>query len=87
MSKAATKGLLQELERVGGRARSASLAPSEPVVTASRAGKVHVGAYLDPGFKTSLLLLRARTGEDTQTLIALALNELFRAHNVPTVGQ
>jgi hypothetical protein len=55
-------------------------------VPASRAGKVHVGAYLDPGYKTGLLMVRAQTGEDTQTLIAKALNDLFRAHNVPVVG-
>jgi hypothetical protein len=88
MSKAATKGLLQELERAGGRAKSAPLAPERtpPTMPPSRAGKVHVGAYLDPGFKTSLLLLRARTGWDTQTAISKALNEVFRAHDVPVVG-
>jgi hypothetical protein len=51
----------------------------------SREGKVHVGAYLPPGFKSSLRLVQAQTGEDTQTLIARALNELFRGHNVPVV--
>jgi acyl-CoA synthetase (AMP-forming)/AMP-acid ligase II len=42
-----------------------------PTMPPSRAGKVHVGAYLDPGFKASLLLLRARTGWDTQTAITM----------------
>jgi len=51
----------------------------------SREGKVHVGAYLPAGFKSSLRLVQAQTGEDTQTLVARALNELFRAHNVPVV--
>lgn len=51
----------------------------------SRDGKVHVGAYLPAGFKSSLRLVQAQTGEDTQTLIARALNELFRGHNVPVI--
>jgi hypothetical protein len=51
----------------------------------SREGKTHVGAYLPPGFKSSLRLVQAQTGEDTQTLIARALNDLFRAHNVPVI--
>jgi hypothetical protein len=51
----------------------------------TREGKVHVGAYLPDGFKRSLRLVQAETGEDTQTLIARALNDLFRAHNVPVI--
>ena len=51
----------------------------------SREGKVHVGAYLPAGFKSSLRLVQAQTGEDTQTLIARALNELFRGHTVPVI--
>jgi hypothetical protein len=89
------RGLTQRLKEASGhRAPVVALAPIEqesavrPTVRpASREGKIHIGAYLDPGFKTSLLLLRAQTGEDTQTLIARALNELFRAHNLPVVGQ
>ena len=53
----------------------------------SRAGKVHVGAYLPEGFRRSLRRVQAETGEDTQTLIARALNDLFKAHNVPVVDQ
>ena len=56
-----------------------------PVTAPSRVGKVHVGAYLPTDFKRSLLLVRAQTGLDVQTLIAQALNDLFRAHNVPVV--
>jgi hypothetical protein len=51
----------------------------------SRAGKVHIGAYLGPDFKKSLLLVRAATGKTEQDLIAQALNDLFRAHDVPVV--
>jgi hypothetical protein len=51
----------------------------------SREGKTHIGAYLHPDFKRSLMLVRAHTGQDVQTLIAQALNDLFRAHNVPVI--
>jgi hypothetical protein len=53
----------------------------------SRQGMIHIGAYLHPDFKTSLRLVQARTGKDIQTLIADALNELFRAHNAPVVDK
>lgn len=53
----------------------------------SREGKVHIGAYLPDGFRRSLRLVQAQTGEDTQTLIARALNDLFRGHNVPVIDQ
>jgi Antitoxin-like ribbon-helix-helix len=58
-----------------------TISPKAP----SREGKVHIGAYLPGGFKSSLRLVQAQTGEDTQTLIARALNELFRGHNVPVI--
>lgn len=51
----------------------------------SREGRVHIGAYLPSDFKRSLRLVQAETGEDTQTLIARALNDVFRAHKVPIV--
>ncbi len=53
----------------------------------SREGKTHIGAYLPPDFKRSLRLVQAQTGEDVQSLIAKALNDLFRAHNVPVIDQ
>ena len=53
----------------------------------SREGKVHIGAYLHPNFKRSLRLVQAQTGEDVQTLVTRALNDLFAAHNVPVVDQ
>jgi hypothetical protein len=100
MVKASTATALQaQLERASGRSVPAVVAPV-PVPAAatpetrpasarppSREGKAHIGAYLSPDFKRSLRLVQAQTGEDTQTLIARALNELFRAHNVPVVDQ
>jgi hypothetical protein len=67
------------------KAANTSTAPNSAARTASRDGKTHIGAYLSPGFKKSLRLVQAETGEDTQTLIARALNELFRSHKVPVV--
>jgi hypothetical protein len=68
---------------------AAQLAAPRPVSgkPPSRQGMIHIGAYLHPDFKTSLRLVQARTGKDIQTLIADALNELFRAHNAPVVGK
>jgi hypothetical protein len=90
-----------QLERATGRASATAVPasptpPSTPQVAAprpvsvrppSREGMIHIGAYLHPDFKTSLRLVQARTGKDIQTLIADALNELFRAHNAPVVDK
>lgn len=82
------------LDRAAGRAQppaapstpvSTSVAPLTAVKTSSRDGKVHVGAYLPDGFRRGVRLVQAQTGEDTQTVLARALNELFRFHNVPVV--
>ena len=61
--------------------------PQSAPKVSSRAGKVHIGAYLPEGFQTSLLAVRAQTREDVQTVLARALNDLFRSHNVPVIGQ
>lgn len=53
----------------------------------SREGKIHIGAYVAPEFKKSLRLIQAQTGEDMQTLLIRALNDLFKSHNVPVVDQ
>jgi hypothetical protein len=58
-----------------------------PTKAPSREGSIHIGAYLHPDFKTSLRLVQARTGKDIQSLLADALNELFRAHNAPVVDR
>jgi len=88
------KNLQAALERSSrGNSATASVTPiAPPPVPAaptskpsSREGKIHIGAYLPADFKRSLMLVRAQTGEDVQTLIAKALNDLFRAHNVPVV--
>jgi hypothetical protein len=87
------KNLQAALERGRGNSAPTSVTPIAPSVAAtarppkpsSREGKVHVGAYLPRGFKRSLMLVRAQTGEEVQTLLAQALNDLFRAHDVPVV--
>lgn len=50
--------------------RSAYKAPS-------REGKIHIGACLHPDFKRSLRLVQRQNGEDVQTLVVRALNDLF----------
>jgi hypothetical protein len=94
MSKIAS--LQAGLDRAAGRSAAVPAAAPVPeptpvrpasVKAPSREGKVHIGAYLPAGFKSSLRLVQAQTGEDTQTLIARALNELFRGYNVPMVDQ
>ena len=70
--------------------QAASFTPSAapgPPKAPTRNGKIHIGAYLHPDFKKSLMLVRARTGQDVQTLLAQALNDLFRTHNVPVIDQ
>ncbi len=62
-------------------------ATAGPYKAPSREGKIHIGAYLHPDFKRSLRLVQAQTGEDVQSLIAKALNDMFRAHNVPVIDQ
>jgi hypothetical protein len=90
--------LQASLEKTSGKL-PASTQPPAPVVTAappaarstykapSREGKIHIGAYLHPNFKRSLRLVQAQTGEDVQTLVVRALNNLFSTHNVPVVDQ
>src|SRR4029078_4208779 len=54
-------------------------------VEASREGKVHVGGYFHPQVRKSLRMVQLQTDKDFQTLILQALNDLFRAHNVPVI--
>ena len=62
--------------------------PAKPtVVSLSRQGKVHIGAYLPADFKRGIRMLQATTGEDLQSILARVLNEQFRLHNLPEVGQ
>ena len=78
----------RQLERTSGRAPDALNGEPPrrtPTEAPSREGKIHIGAYLHPDFKTSLRLVQARTGKDLQGLLADALNELFRFYNVPVV--
>lgn len=89
----------QQLEKASGRKGAAAVVAQQPAPVAaesppktsykapSREGKTHIGAYLHPDFKRSLRLVQAQTGEDVQELLARALNELFRAHNVPVIDQ
>ena len=62
--------------------------PAKPtVVSLSRQGKVHIGAYLPADFKRGIRMLQATTDEDLQSILARVLNEQFRLHSLPEVGQ
>ena len=86
-------GLKSALETASGRVRP-SLPPAEqapfPAAPAekgaSRNGKVHVGAWLSPAYKTSLRMIQVKSDKDFQKLISEALNDLFAKYDVPTVG-
>jgi hypothetical protein len=68
------------------RPAAAPAAPeAKPPKLSPRAGKKHVGAHLNPAFTTNLLIAKARTGKKIETLIAEALNDLFRSLNLPVV--
>lgn len=90
--------LQASLEKTSGKLPTPTQPPVSAVITAppasrsaykapSREGKIHIGAYLHPDFKRSLRLVQAQTGEDVQTLVVRALNNLFSAYNVPVVDQ
>lgn len=53
----------------------------------SREGRVHVGAWLPEAYSRNILLVRAKTGLPVKTIFANALNDLFRAHNIPVIDE
>jgi len=53
----------------------------------SREGRVHVGAWLPEVYSRNILLVRAKTGLSVKTIFAQALNDLFRAHNIPVIDE
>jgi Antitoxin-like ribbon-helix-helix len=84
--------LQKALQETTNPAPQVTAVPREPVsraalVAASREGRVHVGGYFHPQVRKSLRMIQVQTDENFETLILRALNELFRAHNVPVVDQ
>ncbi len=54
----------------------------------SRAGKLHVSAWLPPDCKTSLRAIQVKHPErNLQDLFSEALNDLFNKYNVPVVRE
>ncbi len=53
----------------------------------SREGRVHVGAWLPEAYSRNILLVRAKTGLPVKSVFATALNDLFRAHNIPVIDE
>jgi hypothetical protein len=71
----------------GETGQSQEMAQPQRRIGKSRAGKAHIGAYLDMNFRRSLRMVQAQTDKDMQQLIADALNDLFRKYNVPVVDE
>jgi hypothetical protein len=57
------------------------------VTPKSREGRVHVGAWLPEAYSRNILLVRAKTGLSVKTIFAQALNDVFRAHNIPVIDE
>jgi hypothetical protein len=70
--------------------REASLCPDHsdteqgPPLTAqaSRRARAHIGAYLDIDFRRRLRMVQAQTDRDIQSILAEALNDLFKKYHV-----
>jgi hypothetical protein len=74
------------------REKPAAIAPPEPAVTyykaPSRAGKLHVSAWLSADYKTSLRAIQMKHPEKSlQVLLSEALNDLYGKYNVPVVRE
>jgi hypothetical protein len=85
-----------QLEVLGGTAKQEPVAKlvevigeSNPVVATSkppsREGKAYVGAWLPEAFATNILMARAKTRMLPKTIMADALNDWFRKHNLPVI--
>jgi hypothetical protein len=65
-------------------------ARAQPVSTSTqhstRAGKVQIGAWLSPDYRSSLRAIQVQQPDkNTQSLISEALNDLFAKYRVPTI--
>ncbi len=83
---ATTPAVVAFVEEKARAARAVAATPEAPAPKPSaRAGKKHIGAHLNPAFTSNLLMAKARTGKKIETIIAEALNDYFRSHNLPVV--
>jgi hypothetical protein len=90
-------GLKSALEEAAGSRPAIIKAPARAEATAERTGnrngKIHVGAWLSPEYKTSLRMIQIKSvgkgGPERgfQQLMAEALNDLFAKYDVPTVNE
>ena len=90
-------GLKSALEEAAGsRPAIKGAGPAKAEATAERGnrnGKIHVGAWLSPEYKTSLRMIQIKTAgkgdpeRGFQQLMAEALNDLFAKYDVPTVSE
>ena len=61
--------------------------PSRRPVAATRQGKRHVGAYVDPDVARRLRVIAAQEDTSTQALIEQAIEMLFRHRGASTVAE
>lgn len=76
------------------REKPASPEASEPAAAVapykapSRAGKLHISAWLDADYKTSLRAIQMKhPNRSLQELLSEALNDLYAKYNVPVVRE
>jgi hypothetical protein len=85
------KGSLANLQSaLTPKAKTAALEPVAPdyYKPPSRAGKMHLSAWLAPEYKTSLRAIQVKHPEkNLQDLFSEALNDLFSKYNVPVVRE
>jgi hypothetical protein len=91
---AKVSAIQEQLEAAAGRAHVSAPAAQAPAAIRpvaskppSREGRVHVGAWLPEAYSRNILLVRAKTGLPVKTIFATALNDLFRAHNIPVIDE
>jgi hypothetical protein len=59
-----------------------------PYKAPSRAGKLHLSAWLSPDYKSSLRAIQMKEpNKSLQDLFSEALNDLFQKYNVPTIRE
>ncbi len=74
------------------REKPAAVAAPEPAAAyykaPSRAGKLHISAWLSAGYKTSLRAIQMKhPDKNLQSLLSEALNDLFAKYNVPVIRE
>lgn len=81
------------LEAASGKRPPAARSAPSPVVqpearpATGRAGQIHLGAWVSPDFKKSLMMVEIKTGRKKHELISEAYNDLFAKYDVPVIDE